>query len=97
MNLGQLIGELRLRAELAEAGAGVEAPVVRKANKARRGERQKQVLELTWTRGAITLHDVTEALAVTPGNASVILYHMHRAGELVREGQHGNYRYRAAR
>lgn len=97
MNLGQLIGELRLRAELAEAGAGIEAPPARRPRQAPKGERRQRVLEVTAERGAITLRDVTDALGITPGNASVILYSMHRAGDLVREGSHGSYRYRAAR
>lgn len=93
MNLGQLIGEMRMKAEGIEHRT--EAPVL-KVEPTRRPDRQTQVLELARRPGGVACRDLVAALGISGGNASVVLFTMHQIGKLNRTGERGQYRYEAA-
>jgi len=95
VNLGQLIGELRMKAE----GVSV-SPATNEARKADRGlvplhraDRRAQILALVDERGSVVCRDLVAALGITGGNASVMLLTMARTGKLKRTGETYYYRY----
>lgn len=92
MNLGQLIGELRMRAEGTPSAPLVVASkdAAPSATKAARG-RAVEVLELARTRPSVGCRDLVAALGISSGNASVLLSNMAKAGQLVRAAR-GEYR-----
>ena len=95
MNLGQLIGELRMRAEDAEerlrGGVAVESakPLAAKP----RGQRQHQVMDLLEDGRAVDVSTVAEAIGVSGAHAGVLLHTMAAKGLISRHGRSHGYRY----
>lgn len=96
MNLGQLIGELRLEAEGIDPGGGQRAPnlapIAKPVGRVVRNRRQ-QIEALIAQRGSVGASDLTKALGITPVNAGVMLLSMYKAGQLARSGEKYHYRY----
>lgn len=92
MNLGQLIGELRMRAEAAEEAASHSGAQPAPAHRYR-VDRRAQIIALARERGSIRCRDLVAAFGITQSNAGVMLLTMHRDGDLVRSGERMKYRY----
>ena len=98
MNLGQLIGELQIRAA-GEVSGGLRVappPVGLKPMKTRSVNRQADILELIRAKGSVSYLELASALGITANNASVMLLTMCRLGRVRRSGTKGSYRYHAA-
>lgn len=89
MNLGQLIGELLMRAEGIEPRSE-PAPEVGPTKPRVWGARHEQVLALAKTRSPLTYSDLVDALAINEGLARQILGRLEAKGKLVRVSR-GNY------
>lgn len=57
------------------------------------GERKKLILDLAKEKGRIRSKDLVQSLGMTWNYASVQLLHMHRLGQLQRNGEPRNYVY----
>lgn len=92
MNLGQLVGELLIKAhEAAEVAVPAEAPPPTAVK--REGKRREQIVALIRERGHVVVRDLVETLGMTSGNASVTLLTMFTEGQLRRSGEPRHYEY----
>jgi len=97
MNLGQLIGELRMQIEDASATpSGHAATPAPRRRGTPRVDRRAQIVALAKERGSVSVRDLVVELGITYGNASVMLFAMHRDGHLLRDGEPHHYLYRVA-
>lgn len=96
MNLGQLIGELRMRAEAAEerctVAPAVETPPQREAAKPR-GQRQHQVMQILADGRSLDVAGVATAVGISAAHAGVLLHNMAAKGLISRHGAKHSYRY----
>lgn len=91
-NLGQIIGRLMYPDLEDQAPAALDILPL-SAPPARKGQRKQQLLELIRQRGPVSLREVVQALGISDGNASVLLFTLSSAGELKRTGEPRQYRY----
>lgn len=96
MNLGQLIGELQIKAHEAAEAAPMDAanpPAHPQRQRMGQGKRREQILALVQERGRVVVRDLVEGLGMTSGNASVTLLALFAEGQLQRTGERRHYEY----
>lgn len=89
MNLGQLIGELRMAADVPTVGLAPQ-PVDVDGRHNRNQNRRAEILEYAKRSGEIGPADLVQRFGMQIGNATVFLSNLSRTGELKRVGR-GRY------
>ncbi len=89
MNLGQLIGELRMAADVPSGGLAPQ-PVHVDGRRNRNSNRRAEILAFAKERGEISAGDLVQIFGMQMGNATMFLSNLARTGELKRLGR-GRY------
>jgi predicted ArsR family transcriptional regulator len=84
MNLGQLIGQLRMAAE--PDGEGQKKTFSPKASR-------DSVIAFLHTNGSVGCGALAKGLGITSTHAAVALFALHSDGIVTRTGERGSYRY----
>lgn len=92
MNLGQMIGELRARAEAAEEGAAV-AEEINRSRPPPSGKRQVELLALLADGRTVDARETADAMRITKEHAVMLLHAMAVKGLISRHGHVRSYRY----